>query len=251
MKRIACLALALLLLIGCTNQPGNEEGGGSSSAPNGSVSTTPTPPAGSAAATMTGTVFFVGETPFLFNASSLYSLPTRSDIPTLLGGEVVEIGYDGFILESWPAQFANVSYITISEERPDVIAFWLGVLEDLMETDPALNEDAEMLTFDFTKATLSPEERDAFLYAAGCIYGVETYEYTFEALYEAGLVDPEKPYFEHGLHIMLEVFDVADQAFGFHIQKWRSALGAYGFHDCTATLKDGIWTYVIGEQFIS
>ena len=45
-----------------------------------------------------------------------------------------------------------------------------------------------------------------------------------------------------------------DGSVKFTLEKWRTPLGAYWLHDCTAISDDGVpetWSYTVGAEFIS
>ena len=73
----------------------------------------------------------------------------------LADGMMVEILYDGMILETWPAQFANVLAVRPAEgaAADDRCGLCLQVLADLWEVDAGLNEDITQLGVDLSGFT--------------------------------------------------------------------------------------------------
>lgn len=77
-----------------------------------------------------------------------------ADSTTLEDGMVIRVTWqDGSILETYPAQLSGVRSIEAwslgSEQNPggsyyDLCGFYLKVLDDLWQRDPALNEDITM-----------------------------------------------------------------------------------------------------------
>ena len=70
----------------------------------------------------------------------VYTLDTEGlavDGP-LADGAMVEVGFDGMILETYPAKFGHVTGVTVLEEpADDRCGLYLQVLSDLWEVDTA------------------------------------------------------------------------------------------------------------------
>lgn len=249
MKRWMPFLLSLILLAGCQTLGANPTEG----APVAGRVSHDTPVSTGDAATpaddavvTTGTIFRVNGNCYL-TADSLYSLSDDS----FADGEVVAVSHDGMILETYPASFANIQSIDSIGMEYNRIGLLQQVISDLMETDPALNDAIQMLTFDFSSANLTTSEVQALTYWAWCEYGVDVFEATMESLTAEGRIDPNDG-FTDGLHITLETFDDTGDSLGFHIQKYRGPLGAYYFHNCTAKAdKDRNYSYSIGEHMVS
>ena len=195
-------------------------------------------------------------------SSSLYLLPLMNialsgpnaeiDSSLIKPGAVVEISYDGTIMESYPAQFGAATSLRVVKEEGDLVGLYLNVLCDLYDVDPGLNDGISILAFDLNAAeNLSAAEKSALLYMAGAEYGLETMAGTFDELCEIGLIDKEALYFESGLLVSFSVQDNGETSFSFSADKWRGGLGAYFFTDCKAKLNGTSWSYTIGGQAIS
>lgn len=131
-----------------------------------------------------------------------------------------------------------------------LVDFFVTVLEDLWETDPGLNTDAEILAFDLTEAALlTQEEKTALVERFAAAHDAEGRLATFDELVEDGLI--EDLYFENGLLFTLKITDSSAKKFSFDLTKWRSGLGAYFFSDCRAKYSLGAWSYTIGAEMIS
>lgn len=175
-----------------------------------------------------------------------------ADVDLLRAGMVVEVGYNGMVMETYPSQIAAAETLRVLSEDEDLVGFYLQVLDDLYQTDEGLNGGISLLAFDLDAAqNLSAGEKAALCHLAGERYGLETMQAGFDELCEAGYIDREALYFETGLLITLEDMPISKGTFTFDIQKWRGGLGAYFFTDCTAEKKDGVWTYRIGAEAIS
>lgn len=218
--------------------------------------------------------------PFDLTAPGAYqNLPAGS-----LAGALAEITYDddGTVLETWPAQFANVTAINLRTEGfDDRCALYLRVLEDLWAVDPGLNSgDLTYIGVDLTKTSLSESERAAVAWAFAGKHGAEPVEGTYDELVEQGYITgeplgdgaPEGAKFwqwtdgclfsitESDEPVVFSLPNIAPgekppayDAVRFDAEKWRSGLGAYYFTDCTAVRNaDGHWgDYTVGGEAIS
>lgn len=187
-------------------------------------------------------------------SSDLYIISTdfdfdKSEIKT---GSIIKIGYDGMIMESYPAKLGDVKYIKFIEQKDDLVGLYEKVFDKLWETDKGLNTNIEILAFDLTSTTnLTDAEKSALIYTLGNKYNLETVAGTFEQLSEEGYIDKEKLYFENGLLFSFEVLKESKNSFTFNAQKWRGGLGAYFFQDCTAKKSKDGWDFKIGSEAIS
>ena len=184
-----------------------------------------------------------------------------------LTGALVEVAYD-LVLETYPGQLAEVTAVNIrSDGFDDRRAPYLRVLNDLWAVDEGLNSDITMLSVDLSQTGLSDSEQAAVAWVFGGMHDIsETMTMSYEELAaERYLSDtaPEVdgiPHWKDGC-----LFTIAEQETGdnelngarntvtFDAQKWRSALGAYFFTDCTASRDaQGHWgDYTVGAAAIS
>lgn len=193
-------------------------------------------------------------------------------------GELINVYYD-LLLETFPAQFGNVSAVEHTRtERDDRCGLYLQVLEDLWAVDEGLNRDITELGVDLSSVTdLSESEKSAVAWAFGNAHGLTPVEGAWDELKEQGYFTaqplegdgaPEGAAFYHwedGALFSIRTnedaaWSLPDIAEGdqppvltaFNAQKWRSGLGAYFFQDCTAVqADDGTWTYTVGSEAIS
>lgn len=184
-----------------------------------------------------------------------------------LTGALVEVAYD-LVLETYPGQLGNVTAVNIrSDGFDDRCTLYLRVLDDLWDVDEGLNSDITMLSVDLSQTSLPESEQAAVVWAFAGAHGISdpltlSYEELAAEGYLAGM-EPDSdgiPCWEDGC-----LFTIAEQETGdnelngarntvtFDAQKWRSALGAYFFADCTAEQAlDGHWgDYTVGSQAIS
>ena len=184
-----------------------------------------------------------------------------------LTGALVEVAYD-LVLETYPGQLAEVTAVNIrSDGFDDRCALYLRVLNDLWAVDEGLNSDITMLSVDLSQTGLSDSEQAAVAWVFGGMHDIsETMTMSYEKLAAEGYLtgaDPDSdgiPCWEDGCLFTITEQETGDNELNgarntvtFDAQKWRSALGAYFFADCTAEQAlDGHWgDYTVGSEAIS
>jgi hypothetical protein len=174
------------------------------------------------------------------------------DMSALKRGMLVEIAYDGTLQESFPLGISNATGILIKGQSDDLGGFYRTVIDDLFKVDPGLNDGIEILAFNLTGVVnMTETEKTALIYMLGNTYKMTAFAGTYEELCEQGYINKEKMYFEKGLLFTIEDTMMSDGSFTFDAQKWRSGLGAYYFHECTAKKTQDGWNYTIGAEMIS
>ena len=186
---------------------------------------------------------------------------TPEDAANLSAGTLVEVTYDGSVMETWPAQFGGVTAVeTARDGFDDRCALYLQVLEDLWNADSGLNGDLTYIGVDLSETSLSDSERAAVAWAFAGKHGGELVTGTWEELADQGYIDRENLYWEDG--VLFSITEKAEPVYfmpegmaavTFDAEKWRSGLGAYFFCDCTSTQDGGgHWDgYTVGSQAIS
>ena len=165
------------------------------------------------------------------------------------------------------AALGIVPEVICTSERPPAWSYPLAEMYveacmELWEKDSGLNENAEVLVFDFTECkTLDKAQQEWLMETVGERFGVETRPGTFADLVSEGLIvypdREERPHwceFPTGLLISLSDERQGNGSVKFTLEKWRTPLGAYWLHDCTAISDDGVpetWSYTVGAEFIS
>lgn len=171
-----------------------------------------------------------------------------SDLKT---GMIVELSWEGYVLESYPGQFAYQKLKVTDEAGSSELEFYKELIRELAEVDPGLNDDISQSYFDFTKVnSLSDEEKEGLAYAGGTYFGAMGGLATEEELSERGILDPVKG-IEKGVLVTIEEISSEENQIKCNARKFRSGTGAYYFNDVTAHCKDGKWTYTIGGHMIS
>ena len=213
---------------------------------------------------------------------AIYTLSITEDIAhlpdePLRNGQLIHVAYRS-VLETYPAQLAEVSDITIMHDGfDDRAALYLRVLEDLWTVDSGLNESGvEYIGTDLSATSLSPAEQAAVAHVFAQRHGAQGVTGTLEELTERGYItatpivasgsgeplDGEEVFYFHewknGCFFAIveepveePVQELASVTFTAH--KWRSSLGAYWFSDCTARQNElGEWSdYTVGAEMIS
>ena len=184
-----------------------------------------------------------------------------------LTGALVEVACD-LVLETYPGQLAEVTAVNLrSDGLDDRCALYLRVLNDLWAVDEGLNSDITMLSVDLSQTGLSDSEQAAVAWAFGGEHGIsQVLSLNYEQLAAEGYLtgaDPDSdgiPCWEDGCLFTITEQETGDNELNgarntvtFDAQKWRSALGAYFFTDCTASRDaQGHWgDYTVGAAAIS
>ena len=184
-----------------------------------------------------------------------------------LTGALAEITY-GTVLETYPGQLGGVTAVNIrSDGFDDRCALYLRVLDDLWNVDGGLNGGVTSVSVDLSQTSLSESEQAAVAWAFGGEHGIsQVLSLNYEQLAAEGYLtgaDPDSdgiPCWEEGCLFTITEQETGDNELNgarntvtFDAQKWRSALGAYFFCDCTASQDiDGRWgDYTVGSQAIS
>ena len=184
-----------------------------------------------------------------------------------LTGALVEVAYD-LVLETYPGQLAEVTAVNIrSDGFDDRCALYLRVLNDLWDVDEGLNSDVTAVSVDLSQTSLLESEQAAVAWAFGGEHGIsQVLSLNYEQLAAEGYLtgaDPDSdgmPCWEDGCLFTITEQETGDNELNgarntvtFDAQKWRSALGAYFFADCTAEQAlDGHWgDYTVGAAAIS
>lgn len=184
-----------------------------------------------------------------------------------LTGALAEITY-GTVLETYPGQLGGVTAVNIrSDGFDDRCALYLRVLDDLWNVDGGLNGGVTSVSVDLSQTSLSESEQAAVAWAFAGEHGISgPLTLSHEELAAEGYLTGTKsdsgniPCWEEGCLFTITEQETGDNELNgarntvtFDAQKWRSALGAYFFCDCTASQDiDGRWgDYTVGSQAIS
>ena len=186
-------------------------------------------------------------------------------------GALVEVTWDGSVMESYPARFGEVASVCILENGfNDLCRLYRDVLNDLWEVDSGLNDGITELGVDLSETSLPESEQAAVAYAFGMDHGLMAMEGTYQDFVDGGYIDEENLYWEDGCLFSIKetqdedpvVFSLPSMVPGeempdysgvrFDAKKWRGGTGAYSFTNCTAASVDGHWSiYTVGAEAIS
>lgn len=205
----------------------------------------------------------------------IYLDGSLADISVLEDGMMAEIAFSGLVMETYPAQLADVTSISVysrgTEKNPmggfyDLCGLYLQVLDDLWDRDSGLNEGAAYVSVDMSDApgNLTEGEKSAVAWIFACEHrmGGAGLSLSYQELIEQGYLTEAKPgvyQWEDG--VLFSITSCAQEdgaiyslpALTFDAQKWRSPLGAYFFSDCMAVWPEsGSWSdYSVGSEAIS
>lgn len=188
----------------------------------------------------------------------------------LTDGMTVEVEYSGDVLETYPAQFANVSSLQ-AQTQPgggytDLCGLWLKVLDDLWKVDAALNgmEDGSTVPYvgvdlSGVPGDLSAAEKAAVAWRFGRLHGATPLSGTFDELAEQGYIDRAGLFWKDGVFFSITENHSHDNeryslpVLSFDAEKWRGGDGAYFFYDCKcAWPENGVWSvYTMGSEAVS
>ena len=187
------------------------------------------------------------------NYNSLYTISSSTNYDLIpKPGDIIEVGFNGNILETYPGQLGQCDYIKVIEHSDDMVGLYFDIFQTLLNKDPGLNENISIIAFDLSKASnITESEKNALYYIISNEYNVETISSTYDELCNEGFIDKDKNYFKDGILLSLEITDELQDSFKFNTQKWRSGLGAYFLDSCVATKYNGVWSFTIGSEAIS
>ena len=176
---------------------------------------------------------------------------TRTEIQA---GDLVVIGFDGDIMETYPAQLGEVQAVWVQAQGfDDTVALCLEVFGDLAEEDAALAHGAQMIGLDLSQTALSPAEQSAVTLLLEWDTGLTVVQGTMEELGDQGYIDMENLYWEDGYFLSFTETERTDTSLTFSAQLWKSGLGALFYADCTtARTPNGPWSdYTIGAVAVA
>lgn len=198
--------------------------------------------------------------------TSIYHLSTKN-LPitydgkkdTLLNGMLIEVSYNGMIMETYPSQFGSPSGIRVLKDGTDTkCAMYLDVLSKLWNEDEALQYDVTMVGFDLSSTSLTVSEQAGIMWAFAEKHqlfnnNISPIQGTFDELAEQGYINKEELYWENGCLLSITEKSLDGNKITFNAEKWRSGLGAYFYIDCTAKQgRDGVWSdWELGSAAIS
>lgn len=184
------------------------------------------------------------ETKLIENGSSITD-------DAIMPGMVVEVTFNGMVLESYPGQI-YASKIEVISREDDLVSLYLDILKQVYENDEGLNGDISMIAVDLSKAdNVSEGEKEAILYQAWQLFGMEVIPGTYEELKEQGYISSDGYDFLDGVLLKIETLQVDTDSFQFAASKWRSGTGANFYMDCRAEKKEGKYTFELGGFAIS
>ena len=176
-------------------------------------------------------------------------------IPNLVTvGDIISFDFNGMVAESYPAQISNISNIQLVEEKGDTIGVYREALVELRGIDSGLDKNATEIALDLTEVNnLSSVEKEALTYLFAC--DIEKFDSVYQSsmseLKESGKIEDNEGFLSFPEGVVYRISNVEEpDGFTFHIEKWVSSLGAYGFSNCKATFKNNSYTWEKGDEWI-
>lgn len=170
----------------------------------------------------------------------------------LKAGDIIEITYDGVMMESYPAQI-RASAVRVTDHNILIDAY-LAIIDDIWQEDTGLNYGIDSIAMDTTGwIELNAHQKETILTKLKAEYEMEIIEGTFDELEEKGLIDKDQLLFSNGVLIVINdmKYDKEKKQLTYSVQKWRGGDGAVGSNDCTATWSDKEWKIKKGSTWIS
>lgn len=177
-------------------------------------------------------------------------------------GTIVKVTYTGKVQETYPAQ---VNCIKIEEVKNYTVEMYKKILDDLINQDSAINEDAEFIAIDFTKflayhkdrhdggsqlRSLSPNEKKELLEYCKK-YNENVIEATMEELKEKGYFDQKNLYLQGILITATDIEKIEFDKAVLSLEKYRGGLAAV-FPEYELTLVDNdYWELKVLSMAIS
>ena len=191
---------------------------------------------------------------------SIFYLITDDD--TIKAGDIVEVTFNGMIMESYPPQLGDPS-LKLKEQGTSVLPMLEEIFYELWERDEGLNDNINLIAVDFDKINvLSDIEKEAFIKILDnyiCTnHDISVIASNFEKLKAENMLAPygelkDAYHFENGLIFSFDTQEdtlIPITSLSMTVSKWRSPLGAYGFV-INSKLENNEWTYEIENEFIS
>lgn len=170
---------------------------------------------------------------------------------TLKLNDMITIEYTD-IQKNYPSQITPIS---LSINKTQLLTMYLNVIDELIEVNNELGKNAKYLALNIDQEIPLSNEHITLLHRIlADRYGYEeVMSMSFTELIDNGYIEDETmPYFKDGLLISITTEEGYDQqSFQFSAMKYKAALAAYFFTDCSATNTSTGWKYTIGNHAIS
>ncbi|MTI70882.1 MAG: hypothetical protein FH751_11590 [Firmicutes bacterium] len=136
----------------------------------------------------------------------------------------------------------SITVFTIActqSEKIDKVDAYTTVIDKLYEEDTALNSNIKYIAIDTSLiVNLNNEEKKELLKDLEK-YGFTILDMTIEELKKEGYV--KDLYFKKGILFKIKDEPIKRNSITMNISKWRSGLGAIGYHDTVLKYKNGKW----------
>lgn len=183
--------------------------------------------------------------------------PTGNEttLSALRTGMHVRLNFDGYIQETYPALIPSPVRLQVLEQKPDLLGFYLDIIQTIYDMDPALNDGVRILAFDLSGITnLTEGEKNALLWEVQelpVFSAMEVRQGDFDTLSGEGLINKVHLEFEKGLLFTISDTALKQDHFTFSIKKWRSGTGSLGYDDIEVRFEEDHFSYTLENGWIS
>lgn len=165
----------------------------------------------------------------------------------LKAGMSVLIGFNGAVLESYPAQIAADS-VKILSETDDKISLYSTALKHLCN-DEGFFSDIKTVALDFSTPSLSEPQKTALCYVLSNYLRskaeVDVIQSSYKELEKDGRIKDGS--YKDGIILSVE----ENENNTFSVSWYIGPLGAEGYSGCTAKMRGGEWKIDYGTAWIS
>lgn len=173
----------------------------------------------------------------------IYSIEDElTDTEALKNGQIVEIGFSGMIMESYPSQLGDIKYIKILEQTDDTAGFYGDVIEELLSVDGGLKSSDEYVIMDLSEITnLTDIEKQALVNFASSTVSLGGISGNYEEY-----MSNENSI--NGVLVVFENMEITETAIKFDLYKMHIDEAPYYFRGVTAEINNNEWQYSITSQ---
>lgn len=187
---------------------------------------------------------------------TLYSLTTmnKDNLPIdARAGSIIDIYFDGLVMESYPARISNIIKIEVFNQEGDYVGLFTDILKELNDLNNNSYKDMykNIRIQADTKDILSKDEKNGLTYIVGNKIDIaNSFQVTnIEQELEFGL-DTENT--QEMLLFNITVNEIDEQGFTFDIGiSYPDLEIKNGYLNCRVNFNDGELEYTKGEEYIS
>ncbi len=176
----------------------------------------------------------------------------KMKVEDLKTGDIIEITYNGVIMESYPAQIGAFSVKLVGHNK--ITDGYLAMIDDIYQEDSGLNGNIKMIAVDTSGWTgLEANAKKIVLERMNLKYNLDIKEGTMDELSAQGIIDKKNLIFKDGILITISHMQLSkdNDEISYSISKWRSGTGAIGSDNARAKWNGKAWDIKKGDVWIS